>query len=99
MPSVSSEIIEDITNHISMCGGNFTEWCVGTARDWHSPILETHEREDQNDDLICREAYTPASARSVRLHFVNDWRVAHHGAKVTRVEGVPHPRGLCEGGR
>ena len=44
MPSVSSEIISDITNHIRECG----------------------------DDFICREAYTPASARSVRLHFVKD---------------------------
>ncbi len=72
MPSVSSEIIEDIRTHISKCGGNFADWCVGTARDWHSPALEAHEQEEKNDDFICREAYTPASARSVRLHFVND---------------------------
>ena len=72
MPSVSSEIIADITNHISKCGGDFGAWCVGTARDWHSPVLEAHEREEKDDDLICREAFTPSSARTVRLHFVND---------------------------
>ena len=72
MPSVSSEIIEEFTDHISERGGDFAAWCVGTARDWHSPVLEAHEREEKDDDLICREAYTPASARSVRLHFVND---------------------------
>ena len=72
MPSVSSEIIEDITNHISRCGGKFTAWCVGTARDWHSPVLEAHEQEEKNDDFICRKAYTAASARSVRLHFTKD---------------------------
>ena len=72
MPSVSSEIIADITDHIGKFGGNFTAWCVGTARDWHSAVLEAHEQEEKNDDFICREGYTPASARSVRLHFVND---------------------------
>jgi len=72
MPSVSSEIIAEITAHMGKFGGDFSAWCVGTARDWHSAVLEAHEREDQDDDLICREAYTPASARSVRLHFVND---------------------------
>jgi len=72
MPSGSSESIAEITAHMGRFGGNFTEWCVGTARDWHSPVLEAHEQEERNDDFICREAYTPASARSVRLHFVND---------------------------
>ena len=40
MPRVSSEIIAEITNHIGKLGGDFNEWCVGTARDWHSPVLE-----------------------------------------------------------
>ena len=59
MPNISSEIIADITNHISHCGGDFTVWCVGTARDWHSAVLEAHEQEEKNDAFICREAYTP----------------------------------------
>jgi len=35
-----SEIIEDMLAHIRQCGGDFSEWCVGTAqqglraRDW-----------------------------------------------------------------
>ena len=35
-----SEIVEAILEHIRQCGGDFTEWCVGTAkqglgaRDW-----------------------------------------------------------------
>ena len=63
MPSVSSEIIADITEHIGKFGGDFSAWCVGTARDWHSPVLEAHEQEEKNDDFICREAYTLAGAR------------------------------------
>ena len=76
MPSVSSEIIEEITNHISKHGGVIGAWCVGTARDWHSPVLGAHEHEERNDDFICREAYTAASARSVRVHFVTDCGMA-----------------------
>ncbi|MBI4166789.1 MAG: hypothetical protein HY508_13770 [Acidobacteria bacterium] len=59
MPSVSSEIISDITNHISRFGGDFSAWWVGTARDWHSPVLGAHEQEEKYDDFICREAYAP----------------------------------------
>ena len=80
MPSVSSEIIADITDHIGKFGGEFTAWCVGTARDWHSAVLEAHEHEEKNDDFICREAYTSASARTVRLHFVNDCGSAPAGS-------------------
>ena len=76
MPSVSNEIIEDITDHIRRRGGTFAVWCVGTARDWRSPVMEAHEHGDQDDNFIVREAYTSASARSVRLHFVNDCGMA-----------------------
>ena len=31
MPSVSNEIIADITDHIRRFGGDFHAWCVGTA--------------------------------------------------------------------
>jgi len=72
MPNVSSEIIAEITAHMGRFGGDFTVWCVGTARDWGDAVLEAHEQEEKNDDFICREAYTSTSARSVRLHFVDD---------------------------
>ena len=64
MPSVSSEIITEITDHIRKFGGPFTAWCVGTARDWHSPILVAHQIEEKHDALICREAYTPGGGGS-----------------------------------
>jgi len=70
MPSVSNEIISDITEHIRKFGGDFTASCVGTTRDWHNRVLDPHQAEEKDDGLICREAYTPASARAVRDHFV-----------------------------
>jgi hypothetical protein len=72
MPSVSGEIIAAITDHIRKFGGDFTAWCVGTARDWHNPVFESRQTEGKDDDLICREAYTPASARAVRDYFVTE---------------------------
>ncbi len=70
MPSVSSEIISDITAHIRKLGGDFSNWCVGIARDAHNPVLQAHQLEERNDGLIYREAYTATSARSVRDYFV-----------------------------
>lgn len=53
MPSVSSEIIAEITDHIRKFGGDFTAWCVGTARDWHSPhpCGPPNRRETRRTDL------------------------------------------------
>jgi hypothetical protein len=76
MPTVKDEIIADITGHIRQFGGNFGVWCVGTASDWHCPVLEAHQIEDKDDALICREAYTAASARAVRDYFVTQCDVA-----------------------
>jgi hypothetical protein len=41
MPSVSNEIISDITEHIRMFGGDFSACCVGTARDWRERPAST----------------------------------------------------------
>ena len=32
-----NEIIEDILEHIRQSGGESSEWCVGTAKDSHTP--------------------------------------------------------------
>ncbi len=76
MPAVSSEITSDITEHIRKAGGGFADWRIGTARDWHCPVLEAHRAEEKDDALICREAYTPAAARAVRDHFVHECGLA-----------------------
>ena len=70
MPCAKNEIIADVTAYIRRSGGNFSAWCVGTARDWHCPVLEAHQIEEKEDGLICREAYTPETARAVRDYFV-----------------------------
>ena len=72
MPVKSSEIIEDMTDHIKRFGGDFSAWCVGTAQDAHNPLFDADRLKDSDDALIYREAYTLASARAVRDHFVSD---------------------------
>jgi hypothetical protein len=67
MPTVSDQIITDITDHVRRFGGDFTACCVGTAREWHNPIFDSRQSGDKDDDLICREAYTPAAGRAARL--------------------------------
>jgi hypothetical protein len=56
VPSVSSEIIADSTEHIRRFGGDFHAWCVGSANDAHNQVLEAHGREEKDDRLIYREA-------------------------------------------
>jgi len=70
MAMTSKEIIWDITDHIRKFGGDFAAWSVAIARDWHDPVFESRQSEAKDDELICREAYTPASARAVRDYFV-----------------------------
>jgi len=53
MPTFSDQIMADITDHVRRLGGDFTAWCVGTARDWHNPVFESRQSEDKDDDLIC----------------------------------------------
>jgi len=81
MAITSKEIIGDITDHIRKFGGDFAAWGVAIARDWHDPVFESRQSEAKDDELICREAYTPASARAVRDYFVSQGTVA--GADVS----------------
>ena len=51
-----SEIIEDMEAHIRKFGGDFREWCVGTAKDaafFQQPLAVT-----RGEELIYHEAYT-----------------------------------------
>ena len=72
MAITSKEIIGDIAEHIRKFGGDFAAWSVAIARDWHDPVFESRQSEAKDDELICREAYTPASARAVLDHFVTE---------------------------
>ena len=71
MAITSKEIMGDIADHIRKFGGDFAAWSVAIARDWHDPVFESRQSEAKEDELICREAYTPASARAVRDYFVS----------------------------
>jgi len=63
-----NEIIDDILEHIRQCGGDLSEWCVGTARNREGPIFQRYAAEDFR--LIYREAYTTYAAEGVVEHLV-----------------------------
>ena len=67
-----SEIVEDILAHIRQAGGDFSAWCVGTARDRESAFFRRHAAADLGDRLIYREAYTTFAADEVIARLVND---------------------------
>jgi len=77
MPSVSSEIIAEIAAHMGKFGGEQTH---GNTCDQNFHFAGMYRDGETANDFICREAYTPASARSVRLHFANDCGSAQAGS-------------------
>ena len=60
-----SDIIEDVLAHIRQCGGEFSEWCVGTAKDSHAPSFPRPADQALVDGLIYRQAYTTYAAAEV----------------------------------
>jgi hypothetical protein len=58
-----SEIIEDILEHIRQGGGEFSDWCVGSALD--PPSFGRQESGGSTDGLLYREAYTTYAAEEV----------------------------------
>src|SRR5208337_1737242 len=72
MPINHEEMIEEIEGHIRKFGGEFGEWCVGTAKDSRGPFFRRHLAADLGDGLIYREAFTTSAASQVVDHLVND---------------------------
>ncbi len=72
MPINHTEIIAEIQNHIRKIGGEFADWCVGTAKDPRSPFFESHRVAERSDGLIYREAFTASGAQAARDYLVNE---------------------------
>ncbi len=72
MPSTREEITTEIKAHVGRFGGGFGGWCVGTAKDRHSPFFESHRVAEMNDGLTYREAFTAGSAEAARDYLVNE---------------------------
>ena len=68
-----SEIIDDFLEHIRQSGGNWGEWCVGTARTMQNgefkiqdgKFKSPEETENGMPNLAYREAFTPYAAAEV----------------------------------
>ena len=68
MRIAQNEIIEDILKHMQQVGGEFTDWCVGTARDAEAPFLRAPAGADRGDGFLRREAFTVYAAAGVAEH-------------------------------
>jgi hypothetical protein len=66
------EMIEEFERQIRKFGGEFGEWCVGTAKDARGPFFQHHRAADLGDGLAYREAFTTEVAQSVVDHMVNN---------------------------
>ena len=65
-----NDIMDEIEAHIRKFGGDFGEWCVGTATDCHGPFFLRHQEQDLGDQMIYREAYTSYAADEVTERLV-----------------------------
>jgi hypothetical protein len=66
-----NEIIDDIEAHIRKFGGDYSEWCVGTARD--SAFFRQPLAAERGDGLIYREAHTSYAADGVIERLVSGY--------------------------
>ena len=60
-----NDIMDEFEAHIRKNGGDFGEWCVGTAKDSHGPFFLRHQDQYLGDQMIYREAYTTFAAEEV----------------------------------
>jgi hypothetical protein len=61
-----SEIIDDVLQHIQKCGGDLSEWWVGTAGTIQEGRFKIpDEAENGMPKRVYREAYTPYAADGV----------------------------------
>lgn len=65
------ELVTEIEEHIRKAGDALGEWCVGTAKDCHSPFFRQHQAADVGDSLAYREAFTTNAAKEVVYYLVN----------------------------
>ena len=77
-----SEIIEDILEHIRQGGGEFSDWCVGSAQ--APPSFGRQASGGSNDGLLYREAYTTYAAEEVLERLVKGCGLRPERAAVPR---------------
>jgi len=85
-----NDIMDDVEAHIRKFGGDFGEWCVGTAKDCHGPFFLRQQEQGCGDQMIYREAYTPYAADEVAERLVRGCGLRCNGQ---RCEEPFHNRG------
>ena len=100
VPINRDEIIDEVKRNICDCGGDLTDWCVGTGKDARGPFFYNHLVAELGDGLVYREAFTADAARAIQEHLIHDCGLTPHCHPVPRPNAVrPYPDDAPEPGK
>jgi hypothetical protein len=71
MAKNKSEILDEFQAFISKHGGQYKEWCVGTAADAKAQLFNVHKFKNGADKGLFREAKSEIQAAGVAEFFTN----------------------------
>ena len=66
-----NKVIQDTRNHISQCGGSYSDWYAGVAADARDRLFSGHSVKEKGDSWIFRDCGTDTAARQVEEYFLN----------------------------
>ena len=97
MSKSKSEILNDFQSFMSKHGGNYKEWCVGTAEDAKTQLFSVHKFKNGADKGLFREADSEIQAAGVAEFFTNhgalgDDSVKRNADQVYAYKVAPHTK-------
>ena len=71
MAKSKQEIIDEIENHITDCGGGIRNWYVGIAAKPKERLFDDHSVDEEKDAWIYHPASSDSVARDIEKHFLD----------------------------
>ena len=65
------EIIKEIEDYVSKCGGSFSSWYIGIAEDPRDRLFNEHNVSEKEGIWIYRTTSSSEIARNVEQHFLD----------------------------
>jgi len=66
----TSKIVQELTQHMAMCGGDYKEWYVGVTHDARSRLFRQHNVIENKDAWIYRKTASEEDARHIEKHCI-----------------------------
>ena len=64
-------IIQEIEDYVSTCGGSFSFWYIGITEDPEDRLFNEHNVSKKNDNWIYRTTSSSAIARNIEKYFLD----------------------------